>query len=367
MIRIGVLGANGQVGAEVCLLLLAQPDVTVVPISRNPTGSAFLRSRGVPCRHGRVTDPAEARRLLGDCDVVLNFARPLGRPADMRKANGALVANMAACTPPRARLVYFSSLCAHKVFRPVTQPAATTAYGWEKRAVERMVRREASRSGKEAWSLRLGHVAGEIQGISAELQRAIQRGPVAVPHAGAHGSNVVYTATIVDAALAIARGSETPGTYDLICAPSWSWRDVLEHEARVCGTPLELVEPVPAIAEAPNAWSPRAWTARLRAAAAATIATPRTRELGLIALNFLSHDANLRMQSRHFQRRARVEIEALSRRAPSAEAFLFATAGSRYLAGLRPTATLLASPAFTLGSERLAPAPAFAPELPPAF
>jgi len=350
MTRIGVLGANGQVGAEVCLLLAAQPGIEVVPISRNPTGSAFLRSRGLRCRHGRAADAGDAPGLLGDCDVILNFARPaVGRPGDMRAANKALASNMAAFSARGARLVYFSSLCAHRRFRPMTEPAMLTAYGWEKRSVEKIVRREAERRGKEAWNLRLGHVAGDLQGISAELRRLIRRGPVIVPWAGEYPSNVVYTATIVEAVLAIAAGRETPGTYDLICTPEWTWRMVLEHEAASAGAPLQIEAPVPPMArDGRDGRSPGAWIARARALASGAVASPRAREIGLIVLNFLSAESNLRAQSAHFQRRARAEIGQLSQRLPSTGAFLFAQAGSRYLRSLRPTDVLLSDPTFRL-------------------
>lgn len=348
MTRIGVLGANGQVGAEVCLLLRAQAGIEVVPISRNPTGSAYLRSRGVKCRHGRASDAAEARGLLSDCNLILNFARPaVGRPADTRAANKALVANMAACSAPGARLVYFSSLCAYREFRPMTQPAALTSYGWEKRLVEKLVRREASRRGKEAWNLRIGIVAGELQGISAELRGLIRSGPVIIPWGGEYPSNVVYTATIVDAILAIAAGRETAGSYDLVCPPEWTWRLALEHEAACIGVDLRIAAPVPELRRGGDV-EQGGWAARVRALVSRLLATERSRELGLIALNYLSTETNLRAQSAHFQRRARAEIDRLSQRPTSAEAFLFAQAGSRYLRSLRPTSELLADPAFRL-------------------
>jgi nucleoside-diphosphate-sugar epimerase len=365
MTRIGVLGANGQVGAEVCLLLGAQPGIEVIPISRNPTGSAFLRSRGVSCRHGRMTDAEEARGLLSDCDVILNFARPGGRPGDILAANEALVSNMARCSAPGARLVYFSSLCAYRAFRPITEPASITAYGWEKRSVERIVRREASRSGKEAWNLRLGHVAGELQGITAELRRLVQCGPVVVPWGGTHASSVVYTVTIVDAVLAIAAGRETAGTYDLVCAPEWTWRMVLEHEAGASGASLRIEEPVPPIPRPDRSGRlPRGRLAWARALVSGSLASRRAREAGLIVLNYLSEDTNLKAQSAHFQRRARAEIEGFSRRPPSTEAFLFVQAGSRYLRSLRPTAALLSEPAFRVSAERAGGT--FVPDLPPA-
>jgi nucleoside-diphosphate-sugar epimerase len=365
MTRIGVLGANGQVGAEVCLLLGLQDGIDVIPISRNRTGSAFLRSRGLRCRHGLATDVGEAPGLFADCDVIVNFARPAaGRPGEMRAKNQALVSNAARFSAPEARLVYFSSLSVYREFRPVTEPAAVTSYGWEKRTVERLVRREAARFGKEAWVLRIGHVAGELQAISAELRRLIRSGPVVVPWGGSHPSNVVYTATIVDAILSIAAGNERAGTYDLVCSPGWSWRGVLEHEAASCGAKLQIDEPVPAIPRSGRGGrSPAEWALGARGWLSRSLASPRVREIGLIALNFLPAQTSLRAQSAHFQRRARAEIDRLAFRPPSAEAFLFAPAGSRYLRSLRPTAVLRSDPSFRLAS--VAAGSAFVPDRPP--
>jgi nucleoside-diphosphate-sugar epimerase len=361
--RIGVLGANGQVGAEVCLLLGAQPGIEVVPISRNRTGSAFLRSAGLRCRHGRATDAREAAGLLGDCNLVMHFSRPVSRPNEMRATNLALAANVAACSARGARVVYFSSQCAHREFRPMTEPASITAYGWEKRSVERMVRRAAARRGKDAWNLRLGHVAGELQTISGEFRQLLRRECVVIPWSGDYPSNVVYTATIVDAVLAIAAGRELPGTYDLLCSPQWNWRVVLEHEAAQLGTALRLEEPVPPLPRPGGAArSTRGWTVHARAFATRLLATNRSREFGLVALNYLSADSNLRAQSEHFQRRARAEIEHLVRRPPSAEAFTYAPGGTHYLRSLRPTAALLTDPLFRLPT--IEPGGAFVSDLP---
>ena len=45
-----------------------------MPITRNVSGSAFLRLQGVACRHGRITIQPRPRDLIGDCDVIVNFA-----------------------------------------------------------------------------------------------------------------------------------------------------------------------------------------------------------------------------------------------------------------------------------------------------
>jgi hypothetical protein len=45
----------------------------------------------------------------------------------------------------------------------------------------------------------------------------------------------VYTAAIVAAIAQVVRGGVPGGTYDLMNHPPWTWREVYDHEARMCG------------------------------------------------------------------------------------------------------------------------------------
>src|SRR5206468_9002391 len=142
--------------------------VDVVPICRNPTGSAFLRFHGVRCRHGLPADPDQAPRLLGDCDVVLNFARSVARPREALDTNRRLIENSARFSAPGSRILYFSSLEVYRSFKPASAPIWRTAYGVEKLRCEWLGRRAAARHGKDLYVLRLGHVCGELQGITED-------------------------------------------------------------------------------------------------------------------------------------------------------------------------------------------------------
>lgn len=346
--KIAVLGANGQVGSEVCLLLSRVPGVEVVPISRNRSGSAFLRWHGIACRHGRASDPAESRALLGDCDVVANFALATGRPREAREANRLLAEAAAASSRPGARIIFFSTLAVYPDFLTAGAPRGQTAYGEEKLRGERDALRAGQRAGKPTWVLRLGHVYGDLQGIRDEMRRIVTAGPVRVPKGGALGSNVTHTVTIVDAILKIAAGGEQPGVYDLVCSPAWSWQEVLAHEAGRAGTPLVVEEPFPD----PFASAAVGLFARLKGAvrsvAASVLASPRTREIGLRWIAYLPESVNLRLQSRNFQRRAAAEISLLSVRPPSHAAFTIPAIAPKPLATLSPTAELLRSGRGTL-------------------
>jgi len=238
--KIAVAGANGQVGSEVCLLLRGVPDIEVVPIVRNPSGSAFLRLQGLDCRHGKMADPCDARRLIGDCDVVADFAlSTTGRPRVDRVTNRAITRNVVEAAKPGARLSFFSTIM---VYAPNTAfGLIPDAYGLEKILNERLFSGLCKRLGHEACVFRLGHVLGELQNITRTICTEIRNGPVALPDGGDRPSNTVFTAMVAQALIDIARGKVVAGTFDLISSPQWTWREVYAYYAEESGIALDVV------------------------------------------------------------------------------------------------------------------------------
>jgi nucleoside-diphosphate-sugar epimerase len=174
-VRIAVLGANGQVGSEVCLLLRKVPGLEVVPVCRNPSGSAFLRWHGLACRHGSVGDPARPRRWWGIATWWRTSRWPSGAPREARERNRRLIEQAALASPAGAKIVYFSTLSVYRRFRPANAPGGRTAYGDEKLRCERDARRVGRRLRKKTYVLRLGHVVGELQAIRQQLSSSWPR------------------------------------------------------------------------------------------------------------------------------------------------------------------------------------------------
>ena len=239
--RVAVLGANGQVGAELCLLLARRPGIDVVPISRSRMGSAFLRSQGVSCRHGQASESSEAARLYGDCDVVVNLAllNALRNPRRARRENRALIRKVPQCLGNRGRHLYFSTMSVYGDAEVGERWPIRHAYARSKLESEKVARQYGVRHGCPTYIFRLGHVCGELQGITKEIRDAIKRGPVALPDPG-RPSNTVHVATIVDAIVQAGSDRFAAGVYDLMNVPQWSWREVFVHEAAQLGVPLEF-------------------------------------------------------------------------------------------------------------------------------
>ena len=243
MLTIGILGANGQVGSEVCLFLSQMEDVRVIPICRTELGSTLLRRCGLACRHGELNKPSEAARLLADCDLVADFTLPQNASVgEIRRLIQSTISATMEYAPERTRFVYISSLVAfgfgppdHALGRYLL---ARTLYGATKRYAERLAFRSGKRRNREVYVLRLGQVHGELQSVSQDLLRGLEGETAYVP---AGRSYAVFAFTIAEALVRIAYGEHKPGRYTLVSTPDWTWKEVYEYYAKRRGFDSEIV------------------------------------------------------------------------------------------------------------------------------
>lgn len=337
MLKLGLVGANGQVGAELCLLLAEHKEIELIPICRNRSGSSFLRWRGIACRHGRVAVSKDAERLLSDCDVVVNSSLATGTPAEIRRIEAQIASNVFRYSKPQAAIIHFSTQSVYGDPRAGKRIRWRNPYGRAKLATERRVRMESRRAGKAAYILRLGHVCGAHQEISNTIRSAIRARSVVLP-ARNRSSNTVYTAAIIGTIEQILAGKTPPGTYDLMNAPRWTWREVYEYEAEVCKVPLDagLIHS-----------SPRSWRSAMLAPAArlasAFFAAQPARDLLAKAFAYLPASLNRRAMAWWYAKRARNQIAALSIPCEIAEHLSWAENGRHYFPAETSTAELLRS------------------------
>jgi nucleoside-diphosphate-sugar epimerase len=237
--RVVILGANGQVGAETCLKLASISGIDLVPVSRTRNGSAYLRSKGVAVWHGDPAYEAKARAMFKGADIVVNLALANGVGRAGRIANEAIIASTIKFSPENAKVIFFSTLAVRGVWDGQGK-RSQNAYGDLKQSNEHFFARLARKTGRGVWTLRLGHVCGTLQGLSHALQDEIRLGPVSLPDLN-RASNTIYVASICEAIMAVGEGrSSPPGRYDLVNSPQWSWRQVYEHEAALTGGPVSF-------------------------------------------------------------------------------------------------------------------------------
>ncbi|MFH1702698.1 MAG: NAD(P)-dependent oxidoreductase [Nitrospirota bacterium] len=240
--NIAIIGANGQVGREVCLFLSVM-GVKVVPISRTELGGIFLERCGLPCRYGAIGNSEDAKRLLEGCDLVADFSHPHGLPAEVRPAVKSNIENALRWAPAESPYVYISTISAfgmlHSESKIKNYRLSHTMYAADKRYLERLA---LSGQGQRAvYVLRLGQVHGDLQRVSQEFMEEAAFGKVYFPFSVNTASYTVFCFTIAEALMNITLGKERPGRYTLVSTPPWTWGEVYAYWARQNDSKLELV------------------------------------------------------------------------------------------------------------------------------
>jgi len=302
-VTIGVLGANGQVGSEVCLFLSGWPGVRVVPICRNRYGSALLRRAGLECRHGAVGSPESAHSLLEGCDLIADFSLPGGLATEVRSASRRTLENVILHGPARVPFVYASTMMAFGM--PFGGPRfrrhllAHTVYGANKRWAERCARRLGRRAGRPVYTLRIVQVHGELQGVSRGWLASLPDRPIPVSDAESY---TVFAGTIAEALVQIATGHERPGIYTLVSSPPWTWQEIDDYYADRAGVPRLVRTSTPP----PTRGVLRAALERVKGLATGY----RDLATGYLLPHFPALE--MRAMSWHHRRQAQAEIAALA-------------------------------------------------------
>lgn len=233
--NIAIVGANGQVGTELCFLL-RQAGVVVVPIVRNRMGAAFLRYHRFPCRIADIGDARDAERALSDADVVV-LAAYLWPDMTLSgtlnaSMNDRMVEHCVRFSKQDATLFYFSSIRAfsRKVDRSVPLLSLAPLYDKEKRHLERLFHHASRKHRKRSYAFRLGHVFGKHQSLAKSVRSILaHHDTVRVPIDPSLPSNIVHAVTIAHAIMHCHTTSVRPGTYTLVNTPQWTWEDVLRY------------------------------------------------------------------------------------------------------------------------------------------
>jgi nucleoside-diphosphate-sugar epimerase len=238
---IGILGATGQVGTEVCAYLATYPQIRVIAFSRSEVGITFLKKLGIECRIGNLHIQEDVKNLLADCDVVVDFMATTAHNVKTYKQfyfNN--VSKAIQHSLPHSKYIFISTINAYGMgtyFNKAKKYILPhTIYAVSKRYAEQLAYTQAKKYKKEIYVLRLGHVHGLLQRVSHQTQTLVQE-PYHTFEYPNTPSYTVFCFTIAEALVNIAANKEKQGTYTLVSSPAWSWKEVLEYYAQ---TPIRV-------------------------------------------------------------------------------------------------------------------------------
>jgi nucleoside-diphosphate-sugar epimerase len=249
--KIGIIGANGQLGTEVCLLLSQMHDIQPVPICRNQVGASFLQRSGLHVRIGATGNEISSRKLLEDLDLVADFSLPAGSSSHVRSQMTQTITNIVRFAPRAIPFVYLSSILAfgnpdfHSDLRHYR--FSRSAYGSTKRFAEHLVRKLSARHERPAYIYRVGVVHGDLQAATRQALKDIKASAHLMAYLPDCESYTVFAFTIAEALVSALHRTDGPGVYTLVSNPAWTWKDLHQYLCEVAGVdqPSVLVQPQP--------------------------------------------------------------------------------------------------------------------------
>ena len=230
--RISFIGANGQVGTELCFNFKDDKDVEFIPITRNVLGSAFLDYHGFSCKVSDVCKEDDARALLKDVDVVVISAYSHAPGKRGLRINRLMIENCVNFSKPSCIIIYFSTIRAYagKVDTKTPRISIPIAYDRHKRILENICLSACNKAEKKGIAVRLGHVFGDIQPRTIALKEYIStNNTIKIQVSPKLPSNVVHTLAIKDCIKVCANSNINSGVYSLINTPQWSWQKLFDY------------------------------------------------------------------------------------------------------------------------------------------
>jgi len=231
--KLGLIGANGSVGSELCFLL--KNDVDLKPITRNKLGSVFLKHHGFDCTISDISNETDAKQSLSDLDVVVisSYATDPFSGSQTRSSqqiNENIIKNSIKFSKENSIIIYFSTIRAFsdKIDPNTSKFWTKPGYDKEKKHLENFFISESKKRKKKAFGFRVGHVFGDNQSRTRDFKKIFSKQSIIVQVDPEKKSNIVHTVTIKDAIMKCIQSNTSSGIFSLVNNPQWTWKEVID-------------------------------------------------------------------------------------------------------------------------------------------
>lgn len=216
-----------------------------VVIIRDKMAGRFLGEDRRYVRVGSITDRDSAKRLLGDCDAVVNLAYA-GKSPEALANNMKLVKALASFGTAETIInmstvaVHASPFCAEHM--DFVRPRPDSPYGESKLAMEGIISRALKNTGTHYFLLRLGPVYGAGQTASKMVFKDVRTPGFALPFDGRLTSNAVSINRFTDGIVSLLSDPPANGVYNFTEEPQRTWREIYDLHTEAWNLP-----PVPSL------------------------------------------------------------------------------------------------------------------------
>lgn len=248
VVKIGIIGASGQVGSALLRAFGADSAFASVGICRNSLSAARLKALGTTVRLADTYDANDLSKNCADLDVLINCALPQYGPSRTSVANHRLARALTAASSGR-RLIHLSSVAVYGDFLSGQQnlfhrPRPDTSYGFQKLQMERLLTRLGEKHRVECTILRLGHVYGPELRWSETMLELIQSPTFRLPFDGQLPSNAICIDNVITGIREAVLVPPREQLMNLTDSPQRTWRVIFDmHSAALGAAPVHPLGP----------------------------------------------------------------------------------------------------------------------------
>jgi len=233
--NIVVLGANGQVGTEVCLYLKNFDGVDVTAVVRNEFSTAILSRLNIKCLFGELSGDKKIKNAIADADVVLDLAGyATGSVIEVNNFYSARLKYVVAGMKKDSNYVFASTMNAlgftDRSPKLKHHFLSSSIYCASKRYAEKLSIELGKKYNVNVFVFRFGQVHGVLQKCTAVLRKLINEGySFTIPDTP---SWTIFAYSIAEALVNVSNKLEKPGVYMLVSPHEWSWKELLNYIAQ---------------------------------------------------------------------------------------------------------------------------------------
>ena len=232
--KLGLIGANGNVGTELSFLL--KNNVELIPIVRNRLGALFLDYHDFPSRLSDISKENDALESLSDLDSIIISSYSVdtysgSQTRSSQKINEDIIKNVIKFSKDNIKLFYFSTIRAfsNDIVPNSLNFKMKSNFEKEKIHLEKIFLSESKKNSKRAFIFRMSQVFGENQPRTRYFRKALSHDKVIVQVSPEKKSNIVHIQTIKDAIIKCLENNYDSGIYSLVNNPQWTWKNVIDY------------------------------------------------------------------------------------------------------------------------------------------
>ena len=222
--RIVIVGANGQVGKEIAIIL-NKWGYEVTALVRNPYGAAYFLVENINYIIADIVSGHEGDDQIKNADVVIIAAVARGEYKNAVKVNEQIIRSTLEKTTPNTCVYFFSSIrvFSRTIDSNLSRFDPLPSYDKEKVHSEKIFLAECKNKKVKCRIFRLGHVIGFNQAKTEKFCNAAKKYNSMLVDGDAY-SNTVHTLTICDAIKKTIWAPDKFIVATLVNKPQWTWK-----------------------------------------------------------------------------------------------------------------------------------------------